>query len=39
MILSGAAAMKASTTTLTLIAGKWFFEASTSSPKTYFTVR
>jgi hypothetical protein len=38
MMLSGVAAAKSSSQTLTLIAGKWFFEASMSGPKTYFTV-
>jgi hypothetical protein len=38
MVLSGVAASKSSSQTLTLSSGKWFFEASTRGPKTYFTV-
>ena len=38
MTLSGAAATGPSTHTVTLGAGKWFFEASMSGPRTYFSV-
>jgi hypothetical protein len=36
--LSGAAAVGSSSHTVTLGAGKWFFEALTRGPRTYFTV-
>jgi hypothetical protein len=38
MTLSGAAATGSSSHSVTLGAGKWFFEASMSGPRTYFTV-
>jgi len=38
MTLSGAAATGPRSKSLTLSSGKWFFEASTRGPKTYFTV-
>ena len=38
MTLSGAAAIGSSSHTVTLGAGKWFFEAFTRGPRTYFTV-
>jgi hypothetical protein len=36
--LSGAAAVGSSSHTVTLGAGKWFFEALTRGPRTYFSV-
>jgi hypothetical protein len=36
--LSGTAAVGSSSHTVTLGAGKWFFEAVTRGPRTYFTV-
>jgi hypothetical protein len=38
LTLSGSAATGSSSHSVTLGAGKWFFEASVSGPKTYFTV-
>jgi hypothetical protein len=38
MTLSTVAASKSSSQTLTLIPGKWFFEATTRGPRSYFTV-
>jgi hypothetical protein len=38
MTLSTAAATGSSSRTVTLVAGKWFFEGSISGPRTYFTV-
>jgi hypothetical protein len=38
LTLSGAAAIGPKSQSVTFSSGKWFFEASTSGPKTYFTV-
>jgi hypothetical protein len=38
MTISGSAAIGSSSHTVTFGTGKWFFEASTSGPKTYFSV-
>jgi hypothetical protein len=38
LTLSGAAATGSTSHSVTLSTGKWFFEASISGPRTYFTV-
>ena len=37
--LSGVAAVGTSSRNLSLTAGKWYFAASATAPKTYFTVK
>jgi uncharacterized protein YdaL len=39
MTLSAVAKIGSSSHTVTLIAGKWFFEGAMSGPRTYFTVK